>query len=98
MRTRTDAGELISPSRLLEMLEFRFGVFKALAYVAAELANKEPESDPPMDKLTASAILEFGDDLRQVYDASIEWVEEHRGAAQANPERGCGLSGMHARP
>lgn len=69
MRTRTEEGELIAPSRLLEMLEFRFGVFKALAYAAAELANKRPETDPPMDKLTASAILEFGDDLRQAYDA-----------------------------
>ena len=89
MRTRTEEGELIAPSRLLEMLEFRFGVFKALAYAAAELANKRPETDPAMDKLTASAILEFGDDLRQAYDASIEWVEEHRGAIQASPERGC---------
>lgn len=77
------------------MLEFRFGVFKALAYTASELANKRPESDLSMDRLTASAILEFGDDLRQAYDASIEWVEKHRGAVQPNPEGGCGRSGMH---
>lgn len=86
MKTRTDAGELISPSRLLEMLEFRFGVFRALAYAACEIANKGPETDPPMDKLTAYAILEFGDDLNQAYEAAIEWIEEHPIEIQADPD------------
>lgn len=85
MRTRTDDGTLISPSRLLEMLEFRFGAFKAIAYAAAELADKEPDDCPAMDKLTASAILEFGDDLHQAYEAALEWVEQ--GGTPTHPDR-----------
>lgn len=90
MRTRTDAGELISPSRLLEMLEFRFGAFKAIAYAAAELADKEPDFYPAMDKLTASAILEFGDDLHQAYEAAIEWLEQECASTRPDRSRGCG--------
>lgn len=84
MKTRTDKGQAISPSRLLEMLEFRFGAFKALAYAACDLldsdSSADSDSDPPMDRLTARALLEFGDDLQQAYEASIEWLEDHPGA------------------
>jgi hypothetical protein len=84
MKTRTDKGQPISPSRLLEMLEFRFGVFKALAYAACDLfdSDSSPDSDPPMDRLTARALLEFGDDLQQAYQASIEWLQDHPSAIQ----------------
>jgi hypothetical protein len=93
MKTRTDTGERIAPTRLLEMLEFRFGAFKALAYASCELASKDPEFDPPLDKITAWALLEFGDDLEQAYEASIEWLEEQGGAVPPEVEGGCGCSG-----
>jgi hypothetical protein len=82
MRTTTDEGKLISPARLLEMLEFRFGAFKAIAYAAAELADKEPDFCPAMDKLTASAILEFADDLHQAYEAALEWRPQDHATPQ----------------
>lgn len=55
---------------LLEMLEFRFGAFEAIAYAALELAGKDPEVALPMDERTARAILELGDDLRQATRAA----------------------------
>lgn len=54
---------------MLEMLEFRFGAFEAIAYASIELARNAPESQLPMSRLTAEAILEFGDDLRQASQA-----------------------------
>lgn len=65
MRTRSDDGAAVSPMRLLEMLEFRFGAFEAIASAALELARKDPDDKLPMDVRTADAILEFGDDLRE---------------------------------
>ena len=81
MKTRTDAGDLISPSRLLEMLEFRFGAFQAIAYAASEPADKEPDFCPAMDKRTALAILEFGHDLHQAYEAALEWLAQDSATA-----------------
>lgn len=69
MLTRSDRGKPCSASRMLEMLEFRFGAFEALAYASIELARNSPESQLPMSRLTAEAILEFGDDLRQANQA-----------------------------
>jgi hypothetical protein len=74
MQTRSERGEPISPVRLLEMLEFRFGAFEAIASASLELARKQSEESLPMDDKTADAILEFGDDLRQAYQAAKEWV------------------------
>ena len=85
MKTRTDAGDLLSPSRLLEMLEFRFGAFQTIAYAASELADKEPDFCPAMDRRTASAILEFGADLHQAYEAVVEWLEQD--GATSRPDR-----------
>lgn len=62
--------------RLLEMLEARFGAFEAIAYAALELRRKRPDDCPPMDRMTAEAILEFGDDLRQAGRAAVRWAEE----------------------
>jgi len=78
MRTRRDEGAYLSPSRLLEMLEFRFGAFEAIAYAALELARKDPDDKLPMDVRTADAILEFGDDLRNASRAAAAWAEERR--------------------
>ncbi len=79
MRTRTEEGELVGPARLLEMLEFRFGAFEVIAYAACELADKEPAFYPAMDKPTAWAILEFGNDLKQAYQAAVDWCDEYGG-------------------
>ena len=65
----TRQGKPLPPIVLLEMLEFRFGAFEAIAYAALELAGKDPEVTLPMDERTARAILEFGGDLRQAYEA-----------------------------
>jgi hypothetical protein len=40
MRTRRDEGAYLSPTRLMEMLEFRFGAFEAIAYATLELARR----------------------------------------------------------
>lgn len=77
MRTRSEEGQLAGPARLLEMLEFRFGAFTVIAYASCELADKDPDFCPAMDKPTAWAILEFADDLKQAYEAAVEWCEEH---------------------
>ena len=65
LRTRGKHGEAISPMRLLEMLVDRFGAFEVIAATALELSRKHPDECLPMDRRTAEAILEFGDDLRQ---------------------------------
>jgi hypothetical protein len=75
MRTRRDEGAYLSPTRLLEMLEFRFGAFEAIACAALELARKDPDDKLPMDVRTADAILEFGDDLRQASRAAASWSQ-----------------------
>jgi hypothetical protein len=49
MRTRREDGVYVSTARLLEMLEFRFGAFEAIASAALELARKDPEDKLPMD-------------------------------------------------
>ena len=88
MRTRNEKGEQISPMRLLEMLESRFGVFEALAYASLELARKEPEDGTPMDATTAEAVLEFADDIRQAYAATMEWADERQLLAVGAPQGG----------
>ena len=89
MQTRSEQGEPVSPVRLLEMLEFRYGAFEAIAYAALELARKEPDENLPMDVRTADAILEFGDDLRQAFRAAAEWAEarEQKAPRLAAPTR-----------
>lgn len=83
MQTRTEEGELIGPARLLEGLVSRFGAFEAIAF--ASLAQAEQgerlETPPPMDPPTASAVLEFGKDLRQAFEAAEEWVGARAGGA-----------------
>ena len=78
MRTRRDEGAYLSPTRLLEMLEFRFGAFEAIAYAALELARKDPDDKLPMDVRTADAILEFGDDLRDASRAAAAFYSNAR--------------------
>jgi hypothetical protein len=75
MKTRSEQGDLASPLRLLEMLEFRFGAFEAIATTSLELSRKRPENGLPMDRSTAEAILEFRDDLKQAYRAALEWAD-----------------------
>jgi hypothetical protein len=54
---------------MLEMLADRFGAFEVIASTSLELARKHPDECLPMDRRTAEAILEFGDDLRQCASA-----------------------------
>lgn len=80
MQTRTETGEIIGPARLLEMLEWRFGAFEALAYASLTLTQRvDLDSCPPMDKATAWAILEFRNDLSQVFDEVERWAEANFG-------------------
>lgn len=73
MRTTGDGGQHASPIRLLEMLSDRFGAFEALAYASLHIARTDDhENQLPMSRMTADAVLGFGDDLRQAYEA---WVE-----------------------
>lgn len=71
MRTRGENGETVSAMRLLEMLADRFGAFEAIASTSLELSRKHPDECLPMDRRTAEAILEFGDDLRQAATALV---------------------------
>lgn len=42
-------------------------------------ANKGPEDEhPPMDRQTAEAILEFGDDVRRAGRAAARWAGSER--------------------
>lgn len=78
MRTMGEGGKPASPMRLLEMLSDRFGAFETIAYASLQTARTGAhESAPPMSRMTADAILEFGDDLRQAYEAVAEWAEAH---------------------
>jgi hypothetical protein len=63
--------------RLLEMLSDRFGAFETIAYASLQLAQgRGSDNAPPMSRMTADAILEFGDDLRQAYEAALQWGDE----------------------
>ena len=75
MRTRSEDGELYGPVRLLEMLEFRFGAFETIASASLELAQTGSDGTSPMDERTADAVLEFADDLRQAYEATIAFFD-----------------------
>jgi hypothetical protein len=61
-----------SPARLLEMLSDRFGAFEAIAYSTIKLARHVPEGDLSMDVLVAEAVLEFGSDLREACNATMD--------------------------
>lgn len=76
MKTSGRRGRRVSPARWLEMLESRFGAFEALASASLALARKAgPEDErPPMDRQTAEAILEFGDDVRRAGRAAERWA------------------------
>ncbi len=76
MRTTGEGGKRASPMRLLEMLLDRFGAFETIAYASLQMAKGDDrENGPPMSRMTANAILEFGGDLRQAYEAATAWVE-----------------------
>jgi hypothetical protein len=77
MMTANENGTIASPMRVLEMLAARFGAFEALAYLAIELNRKGPDECLPMDAVTAEALLEFGDDLRQARSAVRAWTSTH---------------------
>lgn len=72
-------NQLASPARIMEMLADRFGAFEAIAYAALELedSGRAPDCTPPMDRLTANAVLEFADDLEQACQAVLEWSRVH---------------------
>jgi hypothetical protein len=57
------------PRGLLEMLSDRFGAFEAIAYSTIKLARHVPEDELSMDVLVAEAILEFGTDIRDAWQA-----------------------------
>jgi hypothetical protein len=60
-----------SPARLLEMLSDRFGALEAVAYSSIKLSRYISECEMPMDLLVAEAVLEFGEDLREVCKAAV---------------------------
>jgi hypothetical protein len=74
MLTADENGTLCSPMRLLEMLVARFGAFETVANLAIELNRKSADECLPMDWVTAEAILEFADDLRQAQRATSAWA------------------------
>ena len=59
------SGESSSPRRL-----------QTIAYASLELAKQDRDDSPPMYEKTAGPILEFADDLRQAYEAAVEWSKE----------------------
>jgi hypothetical protein len=63
-----------SPARLLEMLSDRFGAFEAIATSSVKLARFVPPDELPMEPLVAEAVLEFGEDLREVAASVAEWA------------------------
>jgi hypothetical protein len=80
MKIRGGRGRRVSPARWIEMLESRFGAFEALAYASLALARRTDLAGehPPMDKQTAEAILEFGDDVRRAGRAAERWGDSER--------------------
>lgn len=54
MQTRSEHGEPISPVRLLEMLEFRFGAFEVIACASLELARERKTTTKACPKPRAS--------------------------------------------
>ena len=58
----------------MEMLTDRFGAFEAIAMASIKLASHVPEDELSMDLLVAEAVLEFGDDLRQVAETVEKWA------------------------
>jgi hypothetical protein len=61
-----------SPARMLEMLSDRFGALEAVAYSSIKLSRYVSECEMSMDLLVAEAVLEFGEELRNVH----EWTDE----------------------
>jgi hypothetical protein len=68
-----------SPTRLLEMLVDRFGIFETAASTTITLARFDTEGEIglPMEGAVAEAVLEFGDDLRLAFQVAREWAREH---------------------
>jgi hypothetical protein len=68
-----------SPTRLLEMLVDRFGIFEVAASTTITLRRLDTEGEAalPMDGAVAEALLEFGDDLRFAFQAAREWARTH---------------------
>lgn len=67
-----------SPTRLLEMLADRFGVFEAIAASSVKLARFVPPDELPMEPLVAEAVLEFGEDLRAAAASAAEGARAQR--------------------
>ena len=74
METTCKRRGRVSPMRTLESLEARFGAFTALAYASLAAGTRDGEDIPPMNRVTAWAILEFGDDLRRASRNSVRWA------------------------
>ncbi len=73
----------------LEMLSDRFGAFEAIAYASLQMARTGGhENAPPMSRMTADAILEFGDDLRLAYESAEHWAAERNAVAAADEALG----------
>ncbi|HEX8322134.1 hypothetical protein [Longimicrobium sp.] len=89
MRTTGEGGKQASPIRLLEMLSDRFGAFETIAFASLHMAGTgDHENAPPMSRMTANAILEFGDDLRQAYEAAQQWADARNTTGAAKEDRG----------
>jgi hypothetical protein len=63
-----------SPMRLLEILKDRFGALEAVANSSIKLARYAPEDELAMDLLVAESVLEFGSNLREALNGTIEWA------------------------
>jgi hypothetical protein len=77
-----------SPARLPEMLSDRFGALEAVAYSSIKLSRHVSECEMPMDLLVAEAVLEFGEELRNVQKAAGEWTDEVLGQSYRPPRDG----------